>query len=440
MSSGIDQSLCRFRWTYPLVDLQTGEVKTCCHTVGTRVSAEDLKASGTDVFLNGSHQLERRREMLEGIRHPSCVYCWKMEDNGVTSPRQGPSHFKDYLNRAGQPADLARFVERGLADRDALKSRHPLLLEILLGNSCNLKCLYCSDHFSSAWESEMRRYDELPPGEVDGGAPEGFEDVFWRWLEEVHSSLEYISFIGGEPLLIPRFYEQLERIWKIYLRSGGTARPMIGIISNFSVSDSSFARFLELLPRLSESFEVLLLASVDTTGARAEYIRHGLSWERFEKNVRSVMSLRLKNVHFCINPSINAMSVTTMLSLLSLAKSLQDEYQYPVALGRNMIVTPDWCSPLILPSDHARFLDECADFVERNIDPRFPIGFHGDWKLFVDFVRGIATAVRRGQPDPVARAQFLRRVSDLDLRRGTRFASVFPELREFWNEIRGAVP
>ena len=424
-------AICRYRWTYPLVNLDTGEVKTCCHTPGQIVEQKDLDSHGTEVFLNGGYQVERRKEMLQGVRHESCVYCWKMEDNGVRSPRHGADSFAEYFNRFGQSGGFADLIDRSRVDKSMLRSSHPLLLEIILGNTCDLKCMYCSFVFSSSWEQEMRRNSELAPWRTLPVAPQGFEDKFWLWFRETCPSLEYISFIGGEPTLIPKFYTMLERLFEIYEKLGRDKRPTIGIISNFNANEKHFGRFIEMLPRLTSRFQVLLLASVDTTGPQAEYIRNGLKWDRLERNVRRVLELRLPNLDFTINPTISAFSVTTMIRLLKLAKSMQDEYDFPVALGRNMVVTPAHYSPLVLTPDFASHIDECVEFVRSSIDPRHPIGYHGDWNMYVDFLQGIAAAIRNGRPDPADRRQCYEATRKSDERRRTDFLAVFPEYRDF---------
>ncbi len=424
-------AICRYRWTYPLVNFDTGEVKTCCHTLGHTVEQQELDAKGTDVFLNGDDQIERRKEMLEGVRHESCVYCWKMEDNGVRSPRHGPESFTEYFNRFGQPGGFAELIDRFRGDPSILRSSKPLLLEIILGNTCDLKCMYCNFVFSSSWEQELRRNAEIAPWRTLPTAPRGFEEKFWLWFRETCPSLEYISFIGGEPTLIPKFYEMLDRLFAIYEENAKDKRPTIGIISNFNANERHFERFILLLPRLVTRFKVLLLASVDTTGPQAEYIRNGLKWERFERNVRRVLELRLPNLDFTINPTINAFSVTTMIRLLKLAKSMQDEYDFPVALGRNMVVTPGYFSPLVLTPDFASHIDECAEYVRSNIDPRYPIGYHGDWNMYVDFLTGIAAAIRNAKPDLAERRRCFVATRKSDERRKTDFLSVFPEYREF---------
>ena len=55
-------------------------------------------------------------------------------------------------------------------------------LELYFNNTCDLKCVYCNETFSSQWEIENGKFD-IKPSEKKV-APEGFQDLFYEWLEQ----------------------------------------------------------------------------------------------------------------------------------------------------------------------------------------------------------------------------------------------------------------
>ncbi|MEQ1875981.1 MAG: twitch domain-containing radical SAM protein [Bdellovibrionia bacterium] len=427
-----EKTMCRYRWSYPLVHLTTGEIKTCCHVLGNVATQEEVDRLGPDLFLNHPRQIEYRREMANGIRNDSCSYCWNMEDKGINSPRQAGQHINYHFNRIGIEGPFNDIVAKIRETPELLKSSNPDLVEISLGRSCDLKCMYCSENFSSLWEQERRKFgDPLRNAHVET-PPERFQEHFWTWFEQVHKSLTYISFIGGEPLISPEFHKTVDRIYDLYDRDPSQSVPTLGVISNFMAPPKVFKKFLDTAERAMTKFPVLMLASVDTVGPRAEYIRNGLIWDRFVSNVRGLLALRPQKLMFTINPTINVLSVSSMLELLKLAKSLQDEFDFPVALGRNLVMFPKWYNPMLLTPDFAPYLSECVDFLERNKDPKYVVGHHGNWDMYIDFLKGLRDAIRDGSPDPRFQASFLRQIQRNDRRRGTSVRAVFPEYADFF--------
>lgn len=426
-------SMCLYRWHYPLVNLSTGEVKTCCHTVGEVPSQSEMDSLGPDVFLNHPTQLQYRSEMLKGEKNPACNHCWRMEEKGVTSPRQGAEWIANYFNRHGiAQGNFNQVLTQLQANPSSVKSSHPELLEIMLGPACDLKCMYCNEVFSSLWEQEKKKFNDPIQHVSSASKPTSFDENFWKWFESIHKSLYYISFIGGEPLINPRFHETVSRICSIFPQEKRDF-PTLGVISNFNAPEPVFDRFLSTVEKATKQFPMIILASVDTVGPRAEYIRHGLKWDRLIKNVKKLLAKRPDRVSFTFNPTLNVLSIPTMIELLKLAVELRNEFDFPIALGRSMVISPSIFSPLILPRHYSHHLDECIDFVTKHNDPKYKSPYHGDWDLFIGFLQGVRDAIRDGQPNPVEHVNFMKQVLRNDVRRGTSIKSIFPEYVDFFS-------
>ena len=80
---------------------------------------------------------------------------------------------------------------------------YPKMIEFELSNTCNLECVMCAGFKSS---SIRKNRDKLPP------LPLLYDMEFVRQLEEFLPHLEVAKFLGGEPFLIPIYYEIWDKI------------------------------------------------------------------------------------------------------------------------------------------------------------------------------------------------------------------------------------
>lgn len=103
-------------------------------------------------------------------------------------------------------------------DNNKIK-KYPTMMELELGNTCNLECVMCIGELSS---SIRKNRENLPP------LISPYDDKFADQLEEFIPHLEEIRFNGGEPFLIPIVYtlfEKIERLnpkLKIVIATNGT--------------------------------------------------------------------------------------------------------------------------------------------------------------------------------------------------------------------------
>ncbi len=103
--------------------------------------------------------------------------------------------------------------------RVASPSDMPRLMEFELSNTCNLECAFCFGEFSS---SIRRNRDQLP------AFPEHYDAGFVEELKPFFPHLWEAKFLGGEPFLIPLYYEiwaairQLNPGIRVHITSNGT--------------------------------------------------------------------------------------------------------------------------------------------------------------------------------------------------------------------------
>ncbi|MCM2277024.1 MAG: twitch domain-containing radical SAM protein [Oligoflexia bacterium] len=446
---GFDQAICKWRWSYPVIHVNRGELRTCDKPPNIQITEEDLQRLGTDALLNNPYLIERRKDKLLGLRHPDCFTCIILESRGIQSTRTGKDRFVRYMNDVvGVPDDFSGPID--VEDPRLLRADHPDILEISLSNTCNLKCLYCSPVFSTSWEDEAIQFGEMRPDQAERAAkpaPASFEPVFWLWFDRIKDSLDRIIFIGGEPTINDRFLPFLEKIEDI-MRDSRQAREgrkvTINVISNFNAPKHRFDRFLDLLPALSERFILHVEASGEAFGARSEYIRKGLDWNLYTSNIRKLLALRLPNVRFGFQMAVNALCVSSMEELLRLAADLQHEYRVPVDYKENIVVSPDYLAPYILPRETARYLERCHDFVERNLaDPSsnpylFPYNEPSAerWRKYLPFLKSLHHGISQATENPEVLKRFAEFIARNDERRKSDFVSVFPEFEAFYRRAR----
>jgi hypothetical protein len=208
-----ENTVCHLRWGYPNISLSRNEIRTCCKTPFQKVSDELLDHYQTDIFLNTTYQKKRRMEMLQGIQHPDCKSCWSLEQSGATSLRgNNPYGFIDFAKRHDMfdefdPPTLERISEEVSLDSKILESNNPFMLEVSLGNTCDMKCMYCNHVYSSQWASESLKNNTINMEiykQVQTQPNERFINLFWNWVDtKAKHSLDRIGIIGGEPLITP---------------------------------------------------------------------------------------------------------------------------------------------------------------------------------------------------------------------------------------------
>ena len=144
----VNNSICHLRWGYPNISLTRSEIRTCCKTPFQTVTDQDIDEHNIDLFLNTPYQKNRRLEMLQGTRHSDCKSCWSIEDQGATSLRgNSPDGFIGHANHVGMFNEFAEptldYVSKHVnINSKILESNDPFMLEVSIGNTCDMKCMY----------------------------------------------------------------------------------------------------------------------------------------------------------------------------------------------------------------------------------------------------------------------------------------------------------
>lgn len=333
-------SACTRRWNYFVFDVSIGRLKTCCF-VPFPPQPRNLKED-----LEYIHQ--RRLEMLAGQRHSDCQKCWGLEDRGVRSQREYSPHFETVLD----PEKTARL-------------QRPDRVEIMLGNVCDMKCQYCFGFASAQWAKQTGERIRHPKAK--------YVEETLDFLEAHWSSIRYIHITGGEPSLIPEFYEILERLWLVAKANASATSPRktLVIISNFNAGEIIFEKLLTHLKVTSQHFDVHLSPSFEAIGAVAEEIRTGLQWGNLNRNLDKILEAKIQGIQIWIQAAHNALSVPHLEGFFSYIIGKIQRFRVPIYLVWNIVESPTHLNPLTLPPETAEVLARTraaiAGFLSLNI-------------------------------------------------------------------------
>ena len=333
---------------------------------------------------------------------------------------------------------------RGL-DHPALTSTSPYMLEISLGNTCDLKCMYCSHHYSTQWATERIKYGEITQEQYDREFPKAapsFDAKFWDWFNQIgRYHLHRLGIIGGEPLIMPEFYTFVDKLIASVdeIADQRKEKMTFWIVTNLNTPPNYLEKLFNYLPKLTEVFKVEVLVSMESIGKRAEYIRNGVNWDKFTGNLDKLLSRTDLKFDFGFIMSLNALNITSIKSFIEFTENLYVKYQRPVALKQNIISFPSWQSPMILTPDFADHLDYAVEYMKTNVS-KMPVvsDYYGRYDQYIIYLENLSNSIRNntGNYDE-DRKKFVPWFNTYDERRKLNFSEVFPEYTEFYSMCKG---
>ena len=283
------ETLCMAPWVHTYINPQT-ERRMCCTS---REPAQNFSqyidtSAGTGKYMpitleqhwNSEHMKSVRRRMMAGETLPECEVCNdKLLNTDV---------YRTYFERLFAHK-YPEIVESTAPDGST--TMRPVSWDYRFSNLCNFKCRMCGDVLSSSWESEQRQHNMINWARSENlwMQPEvrqqisEFQDtqIEAEFAQAVNEHrVEEIYWVGGEPLM----YEQHWRYMKQIVDQGDGNRVYARYNTNFSrIEYKGVNLFDDILIHLRDW---QICASIDGTGAVGEYIRTGLNYEQWLKNIR----------------------------------------------------------------------------------------------------------------------------------------------------------
>lgn len=287
--------ICILPWV-SIETTPTGAMRPCC--LATEEISDSGKtltvAHGLKAAFHSTSMQQLRQQFLNEEKPSTCQRCWNEEAAGRTSKRQW--HLRKF---AQQTASVSWYDT---------KPEHLWILDLKLGNICNLKCRICGTWSSSRWAQEeidyqslgdpkqTRAYQQLKLGEWPRKT-----EYFWQDLQTLLPQIKYFEFTGGEPFLIKEHFDLLKT---------AVEQGYAGDISvHYNTNGTVWPEDLEQIWKHFKQIEVAF--SIDNIGKRFEIERSGANWQDVCDNIQRVKQLRdkLKNIAPQICMTINIQNV-----------------------------------------------------------------------------------------------------------------------------------
>ncbi len=453
----ISPTMCMAKWLWTSVHLTNGTTNSCFLPPIHKIEVENITNNPKGLH-NTPQKKEQRQMMLDGEQPDGCSYCWNIEkmDRSFNSDR----HY-----RSSEPWAQAGWddvLEKG-ADGDI----EPRFMEVNFNHACNLACSYCSPHLSSKWAEDIEQngpYDTIVPhNSIDyfkqiGQYPipnrehNPYVEAFWEWWPELYPKLQNFRMTGGEPLMDKNTFRVLD-----YVIDNGRPDLEMAVTTNASVPDKLWDKFVDKVSFISEYNKLKrfrAFVSVDGWGDQAEYMRHGLDFDRMWNNVNNYLT-RVDEGLVTFIVTFNMLSLPSIKKLLegilelqrihNVTKSRRDADGNIVVYGHHkvfidtpMLRYPLWQSLQLTPKEHWHYADEALEFMKANIDKHRDsrwVGFKPHqierFDRSIEFMKqGFDTDEQREE----AEENFVRFFDDHDRRRDTSILDTFPEFSEQYHE------
>jgi organic radical activating enzyme len=422
----VSPSFCIAKWLHATIYLHRGATHSCHHPTPHGIPQEGLAVNPARLH-NTVVKLQERQEMLLGNQPQQCNYCWVVEN------AKAENVFSDRITKSSNDWALPFLDEvraSGLGD-----SIVPRYLEVSFSKVCQMQCLYCNPLYSSKWEADVQQNGDYPStiyasllkefqeAEVSSSV---YINAFWDWWPILSKNLKVFRITGGEPLLSKETWGFLDKISLMGL-------PDMDIIlnSNLSLSESTIDRLSLRIQSLLEqnlvkSFTVV--TSLEAVGKKAEFIRYGLDFDLFMKNL-----LKLCNCH----PKVK-LSITSTLQVFSV-HSFSEYLEYICNFRtmnklENLQIDPSF----LRNPKHFSLLGATAELADRF--SKTVLSFlNQKSNLLSDFEKSrletmLVAFSSRSSEEVIFKnkVNFYRFVSQIEERKKISFVSTFPELEEYW--------
>jgi sulfatase maturation enzyme AslB (radical SAM superfamily) len=240
-----------------------GTHHVCCY--GDQLQSDYPEQTSLESFNSKKINIIREK-MIEGVRPSECDYCYKLEDQNISSPRNRENQ------TWGNWGSTHNVIEKTFTDYLDQRKVKPISYDLRYSNTCTLKCRMCNSSSSSALNAEYKKINHRWP------------EKFWftdnpriNHELELHADIQKIYLAGGEPLVEPLNLELLDKL--------ADYNPNLVILINTSLNHLS-DKFVGVLNKFKY---LTLVVSIDGTNEINDYIRHGSNFDVVVNNIRKMM-------------------------------------------------------------------------------------------------------------------------------------------------------
>ena len=327
-----------------------GKMRLCCTTkqdlpTDNNYNLFDASKHSIDQYWNSNRMKEIRRKMIAGEKIRDCEKCYKQDETGTQSLRS--------------TAGMNDYIKDTLPDGTYQKNAYTM--QIQMGNICNLKCKMCSQMYSHMHGMETLEIGKQDPEWLHWVKEQGANVNNWpnelgikqEWykndklkteiFKHISKNIMDLVVIGGEPTLIPEFYEMFEYCD----REGTLGEKSVTLVTNLTNTNPRMTQWLPKLKKWN------IWASVDGIKERTEYIRYPSNWNRVLENLEFYRNNLANNGNITLSPAVQLLNIDQLDDIIKWWKEwcggeLNDKY------GFTWLATvwyPLICNPSIAPRE-----------------------------------------------------------------------------------------
>jgi organic radical activating enzyme len=427
-------SFCAAKWYNATIWLGSGQTTSCHHPPAHLVDPDKVQTNPR-LLHNTDQKKEDRRKMQAGERPTGCEYCWKIEDMGRDAVSDRVYKSKIY------PIEALHEARNTPADHDV----NLLTLEIAFDRTCQFACSYCNPAFSTTWANDIKRNGPYVDLVSDGRnhfththsssqlykvtETNPYVDAFFAWWDsDLHRTLQELRITGGEPLMSAHTWRLID--W--FKEHKGKSTTRLAINSNLG-TDVDVDRLLSS----TQGMQIDLYTSNESIGLQAEYIRDGLVWTDWTRNVERLLESRqFRGIH--VMCTINALCLDSLDQLLETMLQWKNKYgREALSFTLNILRFPSFQSPLVLPDAiRTGYKDQLQAWLDANLHNEF-LHEHeiNHLQRLIDYLDVVKTPHSEAFDRPKLLNDFKQFHTQYDQRRGKNFCETFPELKEWYNSL-----
>ena len=360
--------------------------------------------------LNSFHQywdsdqlLNLKQNMLQDNRDSGCTICWDKEDRGFPSLRNHSNEiYKEYIDN---------ILNGKLIDQ-------PVVLDLRLGNLCNLKCRMCTSEWSSQIADEILSNPALEWNNIPRQRITEISDDGWELLDKWIAKVQRVFMTGGEPTIIKKNLEYIKKI----IDTGRSKEIDLVFTTNATNVNKEFLK-------IAEKFKSVHFAvSIDGVNDLASYIRFPSKWDQIKQNLYTIGQ---HNFGVGINTTIQWLNMTRLNEMFDFIEEyVESKPKQFAGVWFQLVQHPNYLDPIFAPNfmkekainDIEQFLKNGKIFKEEKYKTLLHGGLEENLKSTINFLK--ESFGKQNNVD-----LFLKNMLNLDKLRNQKLFDVLPELK-----------
>ena len=364
----VSDYFCVAPWTHTYLSPQS-ERRICCasreeaswqkqYIDSGLANNDEYKPVSLEEHWNSEHMKSVRKRILNGENIPECQVCNGNILNLYT--------YREYFTKTLFPHKVQEILDS--TDETGYTTMKPISFDYRIYNLCNFKCRMCGEQLSSSWESEKRvmnmwdkKHDRwmLPENKEKIEEFQSYVAERELWAAVNNKTIEEIYWVGGEPLM----YDIHWKVMKYLVLTGHCKNVTVRYNTNLSRDSYQNDELFDLLKYFKK---VNMCCSMDATGSVAEYIRHGLNWDKWLELFKKGIPLNQKYGMdaMVIDVTITLPGLLDMKNLIDLAVELGVKSYVKITFDFDPSAI---MSPMCLPRDILNpILDDLIEYEQKH--------------------------------------------------------------------------